>query len=149
MKTSGALLIREDMTNDMEQAVAVAARALRDVELHTHDGWEQTCHRMAEVALQAAAPVSPQAGRLSRLLRWSSADDEDGAMGTPYDAGGHGRLQESLEEPLVVAANDYDVYVVLFGRGADAFDGVADFRDDPRWTGARLRRPLGDFGLVE
>lgn len=50
-------LIREDMTNDMEQAVAVAARALRDVELRTHDGWEQACHRMAEVALQAAEPV--------------------------------------------------------------------------------------------
>ncbi len=54
----------------MEQAVAMAARALRDMELRTHDGWEQTCHRMAEVALQAAAPVL--AGELiaccSRLL---------------------------------------------------------------------------------
>ncbi len=63
----------------MEQAVAVAARALRDMELRTLDGWEQTCHRMAEVALQAAAPVL--AGELvaccSRLLEraeWAESE---------------------------------------------------------------------------
>ncbi len=76
----------------MEQAVAVAARALRGMELRTHDGWEQTCHRMAEVALQAAAPVL--AGELiaccSRLLEraeWAESEvvrlrDE---LGQPVD----------------------------------------------------------------
>jgi hypothetical protein len=67
------------MTNDMEQAVAMAARALCDMELRTRDGWEQTCQRMAEVALEAAAPVL--AGELiaccSRLLErveWAESE---------------------------------------------------------------------------
>lgn len=66
-------------------------------------------------------------------------------MGAPYDAGEQGRLRELSEEPLVMAAEDHHVHVVLFRRGADAFDGVADVRNERRRSRTRLFRPLGDF----
>ncbi len=64
-------------------------------------------------------------------------------MGPPYHAGGHGRFQEPPEEPLVVAADDHNIDVMLFRCGADAFDGGADFRDDLRRSRAARTADAG------
>lgn len=45
------------MDEAMEQAVRVAARALADAKLRPDDRWENTCLRVARVAVEAAAPV--------------------------------------------------------------------------------------------
>lgn len=47
-------------------------------------------------------------------------------MRAPHDSGGHGRVEESIEEPLVVASDDHGVDIVLLGCDADAFDRIAE-----------------------
>lgn len=61
-----------------------------------------------------------------RPIRSGSAHYQDRPVRAPHDSGGHGRVEESIEEPLVVASDDHGVDIVLLGCDADAFDRIAE-----------------------
>ena len=41
----------------MQAAVSAAAKGLRDLEIRADASWESVCHVMAQVAVEAAAPM--------------------------------------------------------------------------------------------
>ena len=59
-----------------------------------------------------------------RPIRSGSAHFKNRLHAT-HDSGGHGRVEKSIEEPLVVPSDDYGVDIVLLGCDADAFNRIA------------------------